>query len=114
MPDLVERVARAVATEDWRSKINETAEPSRWLEAKDAYDLTNNNGRFRYDEMARAAIDATGYATLETALRTIQSAVPKYLKKEMTAEEFALAVIGEVDNKAVFRALEGKAETGRA
>jgi hypothetical protein len=44
--------------------------------------------------------------TLETALRTIQSAVPKYLKKEMTAEEFALVVIGEVDNARVNKALE--------
>ena len=44
--------------------------------------------------------------TLETALRTIQSAVPKYLKKEMTAEEFALVVIGEVDSAMVNKALE--------
>jgi hypothetical protein len=44
--------------------------------------------------------------TLETALRTIQSAVPKYLKKEMTAEEFALVVIGEVDSAKVNKALE--------
>jgi hypothetical protein len=42
---------------------------------------------------------------LRPPLRTIQSAVPKYLKKEMTAEEFALVCVGEVDNKAVFRAL---------
>jgi hypothetical protein len=45
-------------------------------------------------------------ATLETALRTIQSAVPKYLKKEMTAEEFALVVIGEADSDRVNKALE--------
>lgn len=51
--------------------------------------------------------DAERTATLESALRTIQSAVPKYLKKEMTAEEFVLVVIGEVDNKGVFRALGG-------
>jgi hypothetical protein len=46
--------------------------------------------------------------TLESALRTIQSAVPKYLKKEMTAEEFALVVIGEADSAKVNKALEGK------
>jgi proline dehydrogenase len=44
--------------------------------------------------------------TLETSLRTIQSAVPKYLKKEMTAEEFALVVIGEADSDRVNKALE--------
>lgn len=50
--------------------------------------------------------DAERLATLETVLRTIQSAVPKYLKKEMTAEEFALVVIGEVDSGKVNKALE--------
>lgn len=50
--------------------------------------------------------DADRLATLEAALRTIQSAVPKYLKKEMTAEEFALVVLGAVDNAMVNKALE--------
>jgi hypothetical protein len=44
--------------------------------------------------------------TLEAALRTIQDAIPKYLKKQMTAEEFALVVIGEADSGKVNKALE--------
>lgn len=43
------------------------------------------------------------------ALRTIRSSIPGYLKKEMTAEEFALVVIGEADNK-VINAAMGKAD----
>lgn len=55
--------------------------------------------------------DATLYAaadhieTLEAALRTIQSAVPKYLKKEMTAEEFIDAVLAAADDQKVVRAV---------
>ena len=58
MSEMVERVARAVAAADWRAEIDEASEPERWLEAAIAYDLTNDNGRFRYDEIARAAIEA--------------------------------------------------------
>jgi len=53
-----------------------------------------------------AAAEIERLAILESALRTIQSAVPKYLKKEMTAEEFALVCVGEVDNAKVNKALE--------
>ena len=48
--------------------------------------------------------------TLEAALRTIQSVIPGYLKQKMTAEDFALIVIGAVDNGKVNKALE-KGET---
>lgn len=44
-------------------------------------------------------------ATLEAALRTIQSSIPGYLKQKMTAEDFALIVIGAVDSKAVNSAM---------
>jgi transposase len=45
----------------------------------------------------------------ETALRTIQEALPKYAREDptMTAAEFALVVLGAVDNPEVFRALNG-------
>jgi hypothetical protein len=77
-----------------------------------ALELSADEGEGKAARIYEAIIEAQ--KPFRDALRTIQSAVPKYLKKEMTAEEFALVVIGEVDNKAVFRALEGKAETGRA
>ena len=54
----IEAAARAVATADWRFEIDEFREPKRWTEAVDAYNLTNNNWRFRYDEIARAALSA--------------------------------------------------------
>jgi hypothetical protein len=44
--------------------------------------------------------------TLEAALRTIQSAIPGYLKHQMTAEEFAILVIGAADSAMVNKALE--------
>ena len=66
--DMIAKVARAVATADWRAEIEEWAEPERWLVAADAYDLTNNNGRFRYDLIARAAIEAMREPT-ETMLK---------------------------------------------
>jgi nucleotide-binding universal stress UspA family protein len=56
-------------------------------------------------DVARAAIEAAGYDALESALVTIRSSIPGYLKKKMTAEDFALIVIGAVDNKAVNSAL---------
>lgn len=58
MSEMIERVARAIATADWRIDIDENAEPAKWDQAKDAYDLTNNNGRYRFDSIARAAIEA--------------------------------------------------------
>jgi hypothetical protein len=47
-------------------------------------------------------------APLEASLRTIQQSMVKYLKQEMTAEEFALEVIGAVGNGKLNKALEGK------
>lgn len=58
MSEMVERVARSIATADWRNEIDQYREPARWDRAEDAYDLTNNNGRFQYDQIARAAIEA--------------------------------------------------------
>lgn len=55
---MVERVARSIATRTWRLDIDEFKEPARWAQAEDAYDLTNNNGRYGFDEIARAAIEA--------------------------------------------------------
>lgn len=49
---MVKRVARAIATSVWQTRGG--AEEK----AFDAYDLTNNNGRFEYDCAARAAIAA--------------------------------------------------------
>lgn len=45
-------------------------------------------------------------ATLEAALRTIQSAIPGYLKGEMSEHDFAILVIGEADSSMVNKALE--------
>lgn len=47
-------------------------------------------------------------ATFEAALRTIQSSIPGYLKKEITAEEFALVVLENVDSAKVNKALEAR------
>ena len=47
-------------------------------------------------------------ATLEAALRTIRSAVPGYLKGEMSEHDFALLVLENVDSAKVNKALEGK------
>lgn len=59
MSEMIERVARAIATADWRRGIDQyTQPPDKWIEAEDAYDLTNNNGRFHCDQIARAAIEA--------------------------------------------------------
>jgi hypothetical protein len=44
---------------------------------------------------------------LETAIRTIQSAIPGYLKGEMSEHDFAILVLGEVDGKAVNAAMTG-------
>lgn len=54
------------------------------------------------------AVDLSRYLTLEAALRIIQSAIPGYLKGEMTEKEFALVCVGAVDNAKVNKALEGK------
>jgi hypothetical protein len=43
---------------------------------------------------------------LEAALVTIRSSIPGYLKQKMTAEEFALIVIGAADSAMVNKALE--------
>lgn len=48
----IEEVARAIATAQWALIGDEGFNPT------DAYDLTNNNGRFLFDEMARSAIMA--------------------------------------------------------
>jgi hypothetical protein len=45
-------------------------------------------------------------AALSSALVTIRSSIPGYLKKKMTAEEFALTVIGAADSAMVNKALE--------
>jgi hypothetical protein len=46
-------------------------------------------------------------ATISSALRTIQSAIPGYLKGEMSEHDFAILVLGEVDGKAVNAAMTG-------
>jgi hypothetical protein len=93
--DMIERVARALALADMD---DETA-------ASVDLDAHMKFVRQHYTQLARAAIEASGYATLEAALRTIQSAIPGYLKQKMTAEEFALIVIGAIDSNAVNQAL---------
>ena len=95
--DMVERVATAIAQAEEIMSERESDAGMR---------LPDGNDEARYAAMARAAIDATGYATLEAALRAIQSAKPGYLKEKMTAEEFALIVIGATDNAMVNKALE--------
>jgi hypothetical protein len=84
--DLVERVARAIRDElglDWPY-----------------------TGHAQLLDEARAAIEATQVATLETALRTIQSAIPGYLKGEMSEHDFALLVLEAADSAKVNKALE--------
>jgi hypothetical protein len=51
--------------------------------------------------------EAERLATLEAALRTIQSAIPNYLKGEMSEHDFALLVLGAADSAMVNKALEG-------
>jgi hypothetical protein len=60
---MFEQVARAVATMSWRLEIDEFKEPERWAQAVDAYDLTNNSGRFGYDQIAKAAIEVIASAS---------------------------------------------------
>jgi len=48
----VKQVARAIASARWEIYGNEKVDPA------EAYDMTNNTGRFAFDEMARAAIQA--------------------------------------------------------
>jgi hypothetical protein len=45
-------------------------------------------------------------ATLSAALRTIQSAIPGYLKGEMSEHDFALLVLEHADSSMVNKALE--------
>lgn len=52
MAGMVEKVARAIAKAQWELIGDKGFNPD------DAYDLTNNNGRWVFDEMARAAIAA--------------------------------------------------------
>jgi hypothetical protein len=101
MNDLVERVARA---------IEQSEEIMAERESDSEMRLPDGNNDARYLAMARAAIDATGYATLEAALRAIQEAIPKYVHPEpkLSAEEFAFICVGAVDNAKVNKALEGK------
>jgi hypothetical protein len=96
--DMIERVARALALADMD---DETA-------ASVDLDAHMKFVRQHYTQLARAAIEASGYATLEAALRTIQSAIPGYLKGEMSEHDFALLVLGEVDSAMVNKALEDR------
>lgn len=58
MAGMVEKVARAIAKAQWELIGDKGFNPD------DAYDLTNNNGRWVFDEMARAAIGAMQEPTL--------------------------------------------------
>lgn len=81
-----------------------------WLTQKVAEWRNNSDAariNVRLGVLRDVAADLDRLATLEAALRTIRSAVPGYLKKEMTAEEFAILVIGEADSGMVNKALEG-------
>jgi hypothetical protein len=83
---LIERVARAIRDElglDWPY-----------------------TGHAQLLDEARAAIEAANVATLESALRTIQSAIPGYLKGEMSEHDFALLVLEHADSSMVNKALE--------
>lgn len=57
---------------------------------------TVNPGSYRHYECRDGTTAGDRIAALEASLLTIQSSIPKYLKQEMTAEEFALEVIGAV------------------
>lgn len=61
---MIEQVARAIATADARSTIDDYKERDRWNDAQKHYDLINNNGRFYYDELARTAIKALREPTI--------------------------------------------------
>jgi hypothetical protein len=103
--DLIERVAVAMRAEF----VEEGRAGGNWSDSADT--LTGCfglDGNFDLDAVGRAAIEATGYATLEAALRTIQSAIPGYLKGEMSEHDFALLVLGATDSSIVNKALEGK------
>jgi hypothetical protein len=47
------------------------------------------------------------------ALRTIQSAIPGYLKGEMSEHDFALLVLEQADSAKVNKALDGKSQPER-
>lgn len=67
--EMVERVAKAIATAGWRAPLDPVSEE--WARGIDAYDITNNSGRFMFDLMARAAIEAMREPTL--AMRKVSS-----------------------------------------
>jgi hypothetical protein len=69
-----------------------------------ALELSADEGEGKASRIYEAIIEAQ--RPLRTALRTIQSAIPGYLKHEMTAEDFALIVIGAADSSIVNKALE--------
>lgn len=83
MTDAIERVARELEGFFWCTKMRA------WVAAE-------------------LAVEASGYETLETALRTIREAIPGYLKGEMSEHDFALLVLGAADSAMVNKALEGK------
>lgn len=72
----VEQVARAMATARWKINGSEKFDPN------DAYDLTNNNGRFEFDEMARAAILAMREPTDEMIDAGVEAKTKLYEKFE--------------------------------
>ena len=101
MNDMVERVAKAIAeNQDQGWLYNERAvamlDPER-------LDKT----RRKLHAAARAAIEATNYATLETALLTIIKSMNEYLPPSGgDKDKFINEVIGAVDNGIVAKALE--------
>lgn len=97
---LVEKIARALATADWRRGVDEFKEPNEWAAAHEAYDLTNNNGRFHYDELARAAIQAMRELTPATLEATV-SAFNDYESAFETSEETVTRILGSLIDAAI-------------
>jgi hypothetical protein len=84
---MLERVARGIATRSWRLEIDEFKEPHRWAQAVDAYDLTNNNGRFEYDQIAVAAIEAMRIPTKSMLEAGVQFHIEDWRDRHQSLEK---------------------------
>ena len=82
---MVEKVARAMASEKFRIE-----DGSDEFDAADAYNLTNNNGRYIFDEMARAALEAMREPTDEMVEAGVTADHGKTLGQRVTNSHRAM------------------------
>jgi hypothetical protein len=102
MMDMVEWVAKAIAASDEANPPIACACSGK----ESPEDFACGCKMYAARRRATVALEAIDHATLEAALRTIQSAIPGYLKGEMSEHDFALLVLEQADSAKVNKALE--------